>query len=112
MILRLSFIAITIGVLVGITLPQSGASAESAKPSLEALLKLHTDGNHKEAYDGLRSFVLEQKPASSADAIKAFDAAVNCLQQLNRTNEIDDFREKAVKARASDWQVLAAIARS
>ena len=46
-------------------------------PSLDQLLKLQADGNQKDAYDGLRRFVLEKKDASSADLVKAFNAAID-----------------------------------
>src|SRR6185503_17360074 len=97
---------------VAIVMFQPNRIAAVESPPLEALLKLHTDGNHKEAYDGLRSFVLERKDAASAELVKAFETAINCLQQLNRTDEIDAFREKAIEVHKDDWRLLAAVARS
>src|SRR4029079_129076 len=81
-------------------------------PSLDQLLKLQTDGNQKDAYDGLRRFVLEKKDASPADLVKAFNAAMTCLPALNRTEEVDEFREKVVAAHKKDWLLLAAVAHS
>ena len=110
--LRLSFFTLAIVTAASIVVLQPRASAESKVPTLESLLKLHADGNHRDAYDGLSRYILEQKDATPSDVVKAFQAATNCLQQLNRTDELDAFREKVVQAHKSDWQVLAAVADS
>ncbi|HEX4413530.1 MAG TPA: MG2 domain-containing protein [Lacipirellulaceae bacterium] len=87
------------------------ANSEGNAPQLNDLLKLHADGNHKDAYDGLRSLVLN-KSTSPDDATRAYDAAIECLEQLNRVNEIDKFRADAATAHKNDWQMLSAIAKS
>ncbi len=96
---------------VVVAMVQTGANAENARPTLEILLKMHADGNHKDAYEGLRKFVMS-KDAASADLPKALDAAIDCLQKLNRVDEIDAFREEAVKAHSTDWRLLSAVAES
>ncbi len=88
-----------------------GANADPPSPQVAELLKMHADGNHKDAYDGLRLVVLN-KNTHSPDLVRAFDAAIECLEQLNRVDEIDEFREKSIAAHSSDWQLLAAIAKS
>jgi hypothetical protein len=91
----------------------TGISAENARPQLAKLLKLQSDGNYKEAYDGLQELVLGKEQAiGTEDVARAFTAAIECLQQLNRTREIDAFREKAVAAHKSNWRLLAAVAQS
>ncbi|HEX3600758.1 MAG TPA: MG2 domain-containing protein [Lacipirellulaceae bacterium] len=109
--LRLSLLILT--VLGGLTMVmfQPGIGAESGPSQLEKLLKLHADGNHKESYDGLRTLILG-KDVRPAELPRAFDAAIDCLEQLNRVDEIDEFREKAVAAHKEDWQLLAAVAKS
>ena len=44
--------------------------------------------------------------------MQAFDAAIACLQQLNRVDEIDEFREKASKPTRTIGGCLAAVAQS
>src|SRR3954454_21751191 len=110
MMLRLTFLTLALAAsAVAVT---SKTSDETRVPPLEQLLKLQTDGNQKDAYDGLRRFVLEKKDASSADLVKAFNAAIECLPALNRTDELDKFREKAVAAHKKDWRLLMAVAHS
>src|SRR3954451_19432658 len=110
MMLRLTFFTLAVAVSAAVVTSKPGA--ENAVPPLEQLLKLQADGNQKDAYEGLRRFVLEKKDASSADLVKAFNAAMICLPALNRTDEIDEFREKAAAAHKKDWLLLMAVAHS
>src|SRR4051812_41542012 len=103
------FLAFLGAVVIASFLPS--ARGESPTPQVDALLKMHADGNHKDAYEGLRLLVLN-KNTRSADLPRAFEAAIECLEQLNRVDEIDEFREKAVAAHGSEWQLLAAVAKS
>jgi uncharacterized protein YfaS (alpha-2-macroglobulin family)/tetratricopeptide (TPR) repeat protein len=96
------------GVLV---LSQTGALAENAPRPLADLLKLYSDGNYKDAYDGLSKFVLATE-SPSGELAKAFETAIACLHQLNRTDETDAFREAAAQAHAEDWRLLSAVAQS
>ncbi len=109
--LRLSFLTLSLSGAMAMVVFQPNASAENSSPQLTPLLKLQADGNHKEAYEGLQAFVLG-KDAGPADLARAFGAAIECLQQLNRVDEIDEFREKAVAAHPGAWQLLAAVAES
>ncbi|HEY2761390.1 MAG TPA: MG2 domain-containing protein, partial [Pirellulales bacterium] len=61
--------------------------------------------------DGLRTLVLD-KGTSAEDSARAYNAAIECLEQLNRVDEIDKFREAVVTAHKNDWKVLAAVAKS
>ncbi len=90
---------------------KSAGGAEAKPLQLNDLLKLHADGNHKDAYEGLRTFVLN-KSTSPGDAARGYDAAIECLEQLNRVEEIDKFRAEAALAHKNEWQVLAAVAKS
>src|SRR5258708_15829725 len=92
MMLRLTFLTLALAAsAVAVT---SKTGADNPVPSLDQLLKLQADGNQKDAYDGLRRFVLEKKEASSADLVKPFNAAVTCLPALNRADELDKFPKK------------------
>ncbi len=110
MMLRLSLFTLALALFGAFVTAQP--NAEKPVPALDQLLKLQADGNHKDAYDGLRRFLLEKKDVPSADLVKAFNVAVACLPQLNRTDEVDEFREKAVTAHKKDWRLLAAVAQS
>src|SRR3954469_1539445 len=90
---------------------QGSSSAESNLPSLDSLLKLQTDRNYKDAYEGLRRFIFESS-SPPKDVVKAYDTAIACLQQLGRTDEIDEFREKVAAKYKATWPVLAAAAQS
>ena len=103
-----TFGAVVCTALVAMSLHADG---QTDPPPLDRLLQLHRDGNYKEAYDGLRRFALA-KDAPSSDLPKALHTAIACLQQLNRTDEIDEFREQAVATHPNDWRLLAAAARS
>ncbi|MBL8851564.1 MAG: alpha-2-macroglobulin, partial [Planctomycetaceae bacterium] len=73
--------------------------------------KLFNDGNYNEAYDLVRSLVLD--PESQGDTLAAdFSRAVACLQNLQRSHEVDAFREEAVAVHAGDWRLLARAADS
>src|SRR5262245_3534900 len=84
---------------------------DGGRGNLARLQRLHNDGNYAEAYDGLRSLVLSAETESGV-LPQALELALNCLQQLNRTTEIDAFREAAVAAHSRDWRLLAAVAQS
>ena len=55
-------------------------------------------GNYKDAYDGLRKIILEPGQPIDSD----LDRAVQCLERLNRTEEVDELLESALKAQAGD----------
>jgi uncharacterized protein YfaS (alpha-2-macroglobulin family) len=83
----------------------------SEKSTVDDLIQLHTDGNFKEAYDGLRDYVLDVE-SPSTELPRALNIAIACLQQLNRSNEIDNFREAAAQAHDDDWRLLSSVAQS
>jgi hypothetical protein len=107
------FTIFTVGLAICMAAATLSRSAEGPNdpPPLDRLMQLHKDGNYKEAYEGLSSFVLS-KEAAPSDLPKALDTAIACLQQLNRTEEIDAFREQAVDAHPQNWWLLAAVAKS
>ncbi|MCY2929954.1 MAG: MG2 domain-containing protein [Planctomycetota bacterium] len=72
---------------------------------------LFNQGNYKEAYE----MFAKQALAPDADPKKVggdMDMAVNCLQQLARTDEIDAFRENVIKVHAGNWRLLQTAAQS
>ncbi|MBX3413772.1 MAG: alpha-2-macroglobulin [Pirellulales bacterium] len=103
-------LAILLGSLFLGIVATSGLLAEPAGPrSREDLMKLQQDGNFNEAYQGLRERVLDAK-TEPAEAAQDLQVAVQCLQNLGRINELDEFVEQAVEVHAKNWRVLAAAA--
>lgn len=76
-----------------------------------AAAKLAEAGNYKEAYDKAGDLVLSGK-GRGRELAEQFDLALSCLVKLNRTGEIDAFRDAAVKANLSNWWLLSAAAKS
>jgi hypothetical protein len=98
-------------VSVAVTALSLCAFERNEKSNVDDLIKLHADGNYKEAYDGLRDYVLD--PSSPSDELpQALNVAIACLQQLNRVDEVDAFREAAADVHKDDWRLLAAVAQS
>ena len=67
---------------------------QASQAQRDGLYKTMDQGNFKDAYDGLRKIILEPGQPMGEDLSRA----VTCLQRLNRTNEIDELLESAVKA--------------
>ena len=81
------------------------------EPTVENAKQLYQDGNFREAYERFRKLALaEDTPSSELSTV--VHTAIACLQHLNGTNEIDEFREAAVAARPGDWRLLMAVAQS
>ncbi len=78
---------------------------ETPQQRRERLVRSHADGNYKVAFEGLRKLALD-----TADDPKQvgtdLELAVECLEQLGRTNEIDDFREAVVGVHGKNWRLL------
>ena len=67
-------------------------------------------GNFKDAYEASRKLVLDAK--SDPDKVGGdLSMAVQSLQNLGRTDEIDELIEAAVKVHESNWRLLADAAR-
>src|SRR3990172_259551 len=96
--------------VLGLSLYLVGAEPETADRR-EKANQLFIDGNYKEAYDAARDLTLD--PRNSGQALAHdFYRALRCLEQLQRQNEVDAFREEAVKVHAEDWRLLARAAES
>jgi uncharacterized protein YfaS (alpha-2-macroglobulin family) len=79
-------------------------------PAREALHNAVKQGNYKDAYDGLRKLLLDREAVPRGEDLQA---AVLCLQRLNRTSEIDELLESAVQThqdRPDRWWFLADVA--
>ncbi len=88
----------------------TAAFAEDATlPAREPLLQAFRDGNYKEAYDGLQR-LLVSPDTSPAKIGGNLSTAVQCLQQLNRFDEVDALLEQVVAAHWDSWRAQAAVA--
>ncbi len=71
----------------------------------EEAQKAYKEGNWKDAYSLYSRLCLEVKNDHrlvASDLAKAYQ----CLQRLNRMNELDDFREKVISRHSQNWRLL------
>jgi uncharacterized protein YfaS (alpha-2-macroglobulin family) len=68
-------------------------------------------GNYKDAYDGFRKLALDPDD-DGLQVGKDLELAIQCLQQLGRSEEIDDFRESVIEVHKQNWHLLEAAAQS
>jgi alpha-2-macroglobulin len=88
----------------------AAADAPAAKERQKAA-KLQRDGNYKDAYEIFRKLALD--PRDEADKVGGdLEHGVKCLQDLDREDETDEFRETVIKTHAENWRLLWAAARS
>lgn len=107
--LRLMFLAMTLPLFVWAF--HLSNAAEPATPDREAALKKMQDGNFRDAYDELRRITLDPK-TDSFSVGSLLDSAIQCLNNLARSDEIDDYREAVVEIHAGNWRLLQAAAES
>ncbi|HVT79520.1 MAG TPA: alpha-2-macroglobulin family protein [Phycisphaerae bacterium] len=93
--------------VLALCIPLAVLAAEKTPGELRTA---YTQGNYKDAYDGLAPKVTS--PAGTDDLIADFEKCVAALNNLGRSDEVDDFREKAIAAHKGDWRFLDATARS
>jgi hypothetical protein len=68
-------------------------------------------GNFKDAYEGFRKLALD--PADDPRQVGGdLQMATQCLQRLNRVDEIDDFREAVIAVHKDNWRLLRAAAQN
>lgn len=96
--------------VLGLSLYLVGAEPDAADRR-EKANQLFNEGNYQEAYDVARNLTLDAKNSGQALA-DDFARALQCLEQLQHQNEVDAFREEAVKLHAGDWRLLARAAES
>lgn len=64
-----------------------------------------SNGNWRDAYDNFRVLCLDEK--TSPDQVSNdLRSGVQCLQQLGRANEIDEFIESTINAHSKNWRLL------
>ncbi|MCX6984663.1 MAG: hypothetical protein NT118_07930, partial [Lentisphaerae bacterium] len=73
--------------------------------------KLFNQGNYKEAYELFSKLALgeEKMPGQVGEDLSN---AINCLANLNRQNETDEFRENVIANNSQNWMLLHRAAQS
>jgi uncharacterized protein YfaS (alpha-2-macroglobulin family) len=108
---RVSYLRVLCVLSVTAVIAAGLAAAEDNGSRRQAATKTMQAGNYNEAYQVFRRLALDPND----DPLKVggdLDAAVNCLQQLGRVDESDDFREQVIAAHPKNWRLLATAARS
>ena len=89
-----------------LTRKEDGGAARRAQAA-----KKMADGNFKDAYGLFSVLVLDAKDDAKL-AGGDLHNAIQCLQNLNREDEVDDLREKAIAVQSGNWRFLGAAAES
>ncbi|HTN75689.1 MAG TPA: alpha-2-macroglobulin, partial [Pirellulaceae bacterium] len=95
--------AATALVAISVTAVMSQAPNEGEMRS-----KAQTDmknGNFRDAYENFRALCLAEKTDPKAVS-SDLQSGVQCLQNLNRVNEIDAFLESTIKSHEKNWRLL------
>ena len=108
---RLLGLVVLLGaVSAGLVATHSREPAMSASQR-ESLQKTLRDGNYNDAYEGFRKLALD--PNADARLVgEDLQAAIQCLMRLNRTHEVDEFREAVVRVHSGNWRLLRSAAQS
>ncbi|MFH1265943.1 MAG: MG2 domain-containing protein, partial [Planctomycetota bacterium] len=107
---RLAWLALLVGITTTFAVavdPQPGDN-QSKRDRLHQTFR---DGNFKDAYEGFRQLALD--PADGVLKVgEDLEMATQCLQRLNRVDEIDAFREAVIAIHGENWRLLLAAARN
>ena len=104
-ILPLIFMAIAGTVWLG------AAEQPVSQTQRDEFQKAFAAGNYKVAYEGFRKLALDPKddPARVSGDLQT---AISALQQLGRTDEVDEFREAVIEIHKGNWRLLEAAAQT
>ncbi|MCY3018995.1 MAG: MG2 domain-containing protein, partial [Planctomycetota bacterium] len=105
---HIRFIVLALGLLVALPLPAGEAPVPDQRAVAE---KAKKDGNWKVAYETFRKVLLDEQ-SDPAKVGGDLTSAIECLNRLNRIDEVDDLREKALAVHAKNWRFLATAAQS
>lgn len=97
--------ALLAAVAVALSVGVYWLAAADTPAQRDALMKTFQAGNYKDAYEGLRKLALDPK-ADPALVGQDLTTALQCLQNLGRVDEIDEFREGVIAAHKSNWRLL------
>ena len=87
------------------------SAAPAEQSPREKAQQTYRDGNYKDAYEAFRKLALDPKddPGKVGDDLKM---ATDCLRRLNRTDEVDEFREAVIAVHKDNWRLLFAAAQN
>src|SRR5437763_325627 len=75
----------------------------AAEPeSRDSLMKQFQAGNYKVAYEGLRKLALDPK-CDPAKVSTDLTTAIQCLHNLARVEDVDEFREAVIAVHKNNW---------
>jgi len=98
-------------VLTSVAVVYAAGLTGEAKIGRDQAIKLHKDGNYKEAYEAFAALALDP----GDDPMKVgqdLHHGVYCLERLGKHKDIDPFLEKVIKTHSENWRLLWAAAQS
>ena len=111
MLLRMLCVLVLVGMVVGSVAWMGAEEPGASQARRKQLVEMMQAGNYKEAYEGFRKLALD--PADDPLQVgHDLNLATQCLQNLNRTDEIDDFREAVIQVHPQNWRLLWAAAQN
>jgi len=104
-------VPVAIGIVLGSLGTAAAVEPEDQSMQRKALQKTFQEGNYNDAYEGYRRLALD--PGTDPRQVGSdLEMATQCLIQLNRMDEIDEFREAVIEVHAGNWRLLWAAARN
>ncbi|MFA6294790.1 MAG: hypothetical protein WC637_23560, partial [Victivallales bacterium] len=102
---------VSLAVILSFSISLFLSAADESAAMRDNATKLFNQGNFKDAYDLYSKLALgeEKVPGQVGEELYR---AINCLINLNRQNEIDEFREKAISENSQNWKLLQKAAQS
>ena len=105
------YLSAAIGVIATAILSFTVIAADAPLPKnlREDMRKTFQQGNYKDAFEGVHQLAID--PQNDPRLVGSdLGMAVQCLQQLNRVEEIDALLEESVKVHKENWRLLHAAA--
>ncbi|HEY3319939.1 MAG TPA: MG2 domain-containing protein [Planctomycetota bacterium] len=94
--------------LAGLSVLAEDAAITEVRVKAQAAMKAN---NWKDAYGGFSKIALD--PKDDANMVgEDLTKACQCLQNLGRHEEVDDFRDKVIALQSGNWRLLLAAAKS
>ncbi|MHB9132172.1 MAG: alpha-2-macroglobulin, partial [Armatimonadota bacterium] len=108
--LRMLIIGVAVLITLLVTTRIDLAISQDVTPR-DTAVKQMQNGNWKDAYEGYSKLALNPKD----DPMKVSDdlsRALQCLRNLGRVDEVDDFRETVIARHSTNWRLLFTAAQS
>ncbi|NUQ65716.1 MAG: alpha-2-macroglobulin, partial [Pirellulales bacterium] len=108
-IARAFAVLLLLSILIGVLTMGNAVEPRPGAPDRRQFQKMFEDGNYKEALEGFRKLALDPKD-DPRQVGQDLQMAVQCLQQLNRVDEVDALIESAIEVHKQNWRLLWAAA--